>query len=498
MIPAVFLTVFLVVPLVNVAVKTVSTSAFASLTSASTWQIIALSIVQASASTALAFIIGMPIALTLALREFKGRAFVKALVTVPFVLPTVVVALAFATLTGGSGMWLVVLAHAYINLAVIVRIVGAQAEQLDQRTALVARTLGATPIKAFTSITFPALRPAIASAAAVVFIFSFTSLGIVLLIGDSSTRTLESQILRETSVLLNFPGAAALAVLQVIVVAIVLFLGFRIGRSSIAQRDQSLVTRPRLGATGRIIIAATVIITIAPVAALVIASWGWWSSLTSIDAGTNRVGSPLAAIGTSIGYAVICAIVAAIIGGLAGLAMLTHRWGRVLALIAIIPLGVSSATLGLGILLTFSRPPFDLRGTGLLIPLAHSLIAIPVVVAVVAPTLRSADARIAVVAATLGASPTRAFFTAYGTTLRIVMVASAGLAGAISLGEFGAATFLARAPQPTVPIQIARLLSRPGEESTGVAAALAVVLVVMTLVLVLSVDRLATNRRSAA
>jgi len=64
----------------------------------------------------------------------------------------------------------------------------------------------------------------------------------------------------------------------------------------------------------------------------------------------------------------------------------------------------------------------------------------------------------------------------------------------VSLGEFGAATFLGRASSPTVPIQIVRLLGRPGEQSLGVAAALAVILVVMTLVLVLVVDRLGTGR----
>ena len=98
------------------------------------------------------------------------------------------------------------------------------------------------------------------------------------------------------------------------------------------------------------------------------------------------------------------------------------------------------------------------------------------------------------VAASLGAHPSRAFLTAYGPVLRVVMIASAGLAAAVSLGEFGAASFLTRAGAPTVPVQIVRLLSRPGEQSVGVAAALAVVLVATTLLLVLFVDRLGARR----
>jgi thiamine transport system permease protein len=141
-------------------------------------------------------------------------------------------------------------------------------------------------------------------------------------------------------------------------------------------------------------------------------------------------------------------------------------------------------------MLAFGRPPLDLRETGLLVPMAHALVAVPLVVAVVAPALRATDARRMAVAATLGAHPTRAWLTAYGAMLRVVMVASAGLAAAVSLGEFGAASFLARAGDPTVPVQIVRLLSRPGEQSYGVAAALAVVLVVLTLAVLLVVDRL--------
>ena len=167
------------------------------------------------------------------------------------------------------------------------------------------------------------------------------------------------------------------------------------------------------------------------------------------------------------------------------------------ALAAIIPLGVSAATLGLGMLLAFGRPPLDLRATGMLVPLAHSLVAVPLVVAVVAPALRSADRRTQVVAASLGARPTRAFATAYGPILRVVMLAAGGLAAAVSLGEFGAASFLARAGDPTVPIQIVRLLGRPGAQSYGAAASLAVILVILTLAVVLVVDRAGRGLRTA-
>jgi thiamine transport system permease protein len=512
--PAAFLAAFLLYPLLTLGATVASgegaASAVERLASASIWQVTALAVVQALCSTALALIVGLPLANVVSRYRYRGRALAQALVTVPFVLPTVVVALAFRSLLGNGapqGFALVVVAHAYVNLAVVARIVGAQWSQHDPDFENVARTLGATRWRAFVDVTLPSLRPAIASSAAVVFVFSFTSLGIVLLLGDSSTRTLESQILRQTSVLLDFPAAAATAVVQLVLVTAVLLMGALASRRS-ATRRMRPVTLLALPAAGlaRLGVRATVVlgyvVVLAPVLALVAASvrahggWSlaWWQTVGSVDAGTTRIGSPLSALATSLGFALVTAAVAAVVGGLAAIAVVAPGRTRVVALLAMIPLGVSSATLGLGTLLAFGRPPVDLRGTGLLVPIAHALVAVPLVVAVVAPALRGTDARTVAVAASLGAGPTRAFLTAYGPVLRVVMVASAGLAGAVSLGEFGAASFLTRTGAPTVPVQIVRLLSRPGEQSVGVAAALAVLLVLLTLALVLLVDRLGRAR----
>ena len=480
----------------------------AGLVSASTWQIAGLAAAQACVSTVLALALGLPMANVVTRYRYRGRALTQALVTVPFVLPTVVVALAFRSLGSGlpQGFALVVIAHAYVNLAVVARIVGAQWAQHNDDYEYVARSLGATRRGAFLTVTLPSLRGAIASSAAVVFVFSFTSLGIVLLLGNATTRTLESQILRQTSVLLDFPGAASTAVIQLVIVSVVLVAGAMASRNAPQRVMRPVALRAvPAGVAGlalRAVVVATVVIVLAPIGALVATSlraaggWSasWWAAMGSVDAGTTRIGSPLSALTTSIGYALVAAAIASVVGGLAAIAVLGRSRTRVIALIAIIPLGVSAATLGLGTLLAFGRAPIDLRGTGLLVPIAHSLVAVPLVVAVMAPALRGADVRRLAVAASLGARPTRAFVTTYGSILRVVMLASAALAGAVSLGEFGAASFLARAGGPTVPVQIVRLLSRPGEESYGVAAALAVVLVLLTLAMVLLIDRLGINR----
>ncbi len=110
------------------------------------------------------------------------------------------------------------------------------------------------------------------------------------------------------------------------------------------------------------------------------------------------------------------------------------------------------------------------------------------------PSLRTVDPRRYFVALSLGAGPLRAWWTAFGTVFSGVMLAAGGLAAAVSLGEFGAATLLSRTDSPTVPVQIARLLSKPGEWAFATAAVLSVILVVMTMSLLLVVDRIASRR----
>ncbi len=509
MIPALFLITLLGVPLTNVFQR--SFEAGTSFDLSPQLSIAFSAAGQALVSTLLATCIGLPIAGVLATHSFKGRAFTQALVTVPFVLPTVVIALAFRELLGSAlapGFLLVVIAHTYINLAVIVRIVGATWQQLDPRKVTVARSLGASPIRAFMTVTFPELRAAISSAASVVFVFCFTSLGVVLVLGNSSTRTLESQILRETSLLLDFPTAAITALLQLALVSCVLLLGARtsLKRTSAVSTLRFTRLRPASSKAQRsyVFVIATIAcsLVLLPLLSLAYASlhnsagWTleWWSSLASVDSGTTRLGSPLAAIGTSLRYALLTGVVAGIVGVGAAIGVLTHRLGRAVALIALAPLGISAATLGLGLMLAYGRPPLDLRSSDVLIPIAHSIVAVPLVIAVVLPTLLATDKRFAIAASSLGASPTRAFFTAYGPILRIVMIAAGGLAACVSLGEFGAASFLTRSSDPTVPVQIVRLLQRPGEQSFGVACALAMVLVLGTIALVAGIDALGKKR----
>jgi thiamine transport system permease protein len=160
----------------------------------------------------------------------------------------------------------------------------------------------------------------------------------------------------------------------------------------------------------------------------------------------------------------------------------------------LLPIATSAVTIGFGILITFDEDPVDWRATWWIVPIGHALVAIPFVVRTVLPVLRGVEVRRLEAAATLGASPLRAWRAVVLPHLRRPLVVGAGIAAAISLGEFGATSFLSRSGQETMPIAIERLLGRTGTLLQGQGYALAVILAVATIAVVIAIDVTGTGR----
>ncbi len=510
LVPAAFLLVFFGWPVARILAKGASARGLEQLGRPRLWRVVEFTLLQAVLSTVLTLVVAFPGAYVLNRYAVPGRRVLLALVTVPFVLPTVVVGLAFRALLPASwigSLGVILLAHVFFNYPVVVRVVGGLWGQLDPRYVQAARTLGASPWQAFRTVTWPLLRPAVLAATALVFLFTFTSFGVVVVLGGPGTTTLEVEIYRRTAELLDLPGAAVLAVLQLVLLGSVLLVSARLqAGEAVAQRlrapSAQALLRPRsprqLALLGSVL--ATVVVLLgAPLAALVVRSvrvrggWGlaFWRALGSVDAGTTRFAAPLDSVRVSLQYAVVTAIFSVLIGGLAACAVAyAGKAGRVLDVAAMLPLGTSAVTVGFGLLIAFARPPLDLRGSWIMVPLAHTLVAVPLVLRTVLPVLRSIDPRLRQVAATLGAPPLRAWATVDLPLLRRALAVGAGFAFAVSLGEFGATAFLARSDTPTLPVQVVRLLSRPGEIPYGAAMALATILMVVTAAAVLGAEAL--------
>lgn len=506
--------------------------------------VIGFTFYQASLSTALTLLVGLPGAYLLAHYDFPGKTLFRALTGVPFVMPTLVVAAAFNSLLGGRG-WInlalmewfklseppltfvntlgaILLAHVFYNTTIVLRIVGDFWARLDPNLTRAARALGANRWQALRLVGLPLVAPALAAAALLVFIFDFTSFGVILVLGGPRFATLETEIYYQTTALFNLPLAAVLALIQLgctlALTVVYTRLAARVARP-LAQRPQRLTSRPlhtwRSRVLAGVVICGLLLLLVTPLVSLAARSvtrleperrqaaaepgltLEYYRALADQSSAALFTVSPLASVGISLGYALGTVALALALGIPAALALsrspepgALERFNALLEPLLLLPIGTSAVTLGLGFLVSLNRPPLDLRGSLWLIPLAHTLVAFPFVVRSLTPALRSIQPRLRSAAAVLGASPLQVFRLIDLPLAGRAFLSAAIFAFTISLGEFGATALLARPEYPTTPVAIYRFLGRPGGLNYGQALALATLLMLACLVGMLLIERL--------
>ncbi len=518
-VPVLFLALFFAFPVGTIIGRGITDgSVLDVLRRRSTGQLLWFTVWQAAASTVLTMAVGLPAAWAVARVDLPGRRLLRALVLVPFVLPTLVVGAALRAtferfgLDGSGGglrlqdtVWAILLAHLVFNVAVVVRVVGGYWAFLDPRAGEAARVLGASRWRVARSVVAPRLAPALWSAAGIVFLFCFTSFGVILTVGGPGRPTVETEIWRYATQRTDFATAAALAILQLAtVVVLVLAVNLLERRTSTGAAARRPVPPARVRSWRRRL---EVVAALGPALALVVVplvvlverslAVGDGHGLANYRAlgRTTDNGlfvAPLTAVANSLLYAAAAAAVAVVVGGLASVVVVHagRRPGRALDLALMVPLGTSAVTLGFGMLLALDEPPLDLRSSRAIVPIAQALVGIPFVVRSTVPALRAVDPRQREAASVLGASPVRARLAVDGAVVGRTLLVGAAFAFAISLGEFGATSFLARPDAPTVPVALFRLLGQPGAELRGQAMALGTVLAALTAVSVLVIERL--------
>ncbi|MFX0538659.1 ABC transporter permease [Ornithinimicrobium sp. Y1847] len=485
-----------------------------------TLRVLTFTLVSAAGGTVLTLLLGLPVAFVLYRLRFPGRGLLRAIVVMPFVLPTVVVGVMFRSLLsrggplgflGWDGTWVpILMAFVFFNLAVVVRTVGGLWEGLDRRAEESAAALGASPWQVWRSVTLPALAPAVVSAATLVFLFCSTAFGVVLTLGGLRYGTIETEIYLLTTQFLDLRGAAVLSVLQLVAVVIMLWIAARTrtARETSLRRvgAQAAARRPgRNDIPALVVTALAVGFVLLPVGSLVVRSlrvgegWGLahYRALTDPSASNALRVSVTQAIENSLRTAVDATVIAMVLGLIVAVVVSRRPrapgWRRAVAALDgafMLPLGISAVTVGFGFLITLDRPPLDLRTSPILVPIAQAMVALPLVVRTLTPVLRSIDPRQREAAAALGAGPWRAAWTAEAPVLFRPLLAATGFAFAVSLGEFGATAFLARPDRPTVPVVIYQLISRPGADNLGMALAASVILALLTVVVMGVVERL--------
>lgn len=538
--PLLFLAVFFFVPLIAILRLAGESALRDGLDPAllgRVWRPLGFTIYQAVLSTLLTLLVGLPAAYVFARFTFPGKGLLRILTTLPFILPTVVVAASFNALLGPRGwvnlllmdalnletppvyimnsLWAILLAHVFYNTTVIIRVIGGAWEQLDPRLEQAARVLGASGPRAFWEVTFPLLRPSILAALLLVFMFDFTSFAVVLLLGGPRYATIEVEIYTQALQMLNLPLAGLLSTFQLLFTLLL-----SVAYAALSQR-RAVQLAPRLrGETQRrvsgwrdslilgAVLVMLILLLVAPLAALSV------RSVTRLESGrgeqiigapeltlayyrelfVNRRQSlfyvpPIEAARNSLMYASITVAISLTLGFLAAYSLgRPSRLNRLLDPLLMLPLGASAVTLGLGFIITFNRPPLDARSFPWLIPIAHSLVALPFVVRILQPVLASIPISLRQAAAILGASPWRIW-----REVDLPIIARAALVGAIfaftiSLGEFGATSFLSRPEFPTLPVAIFRFLSQPGPLNYGQALAMANLLLIVSALSILILE----------
>src|SRR6266542_318318 len=513
-------------------------------------QVIWFSTWQALLSTALTLAIGLPGAYVFARYAFGGKTLLRALATVPFVMPTVVVAAAFKALLGPRDLlntllqsWLglaeppirldqtlalILLAHFFYNYSVVLRIVGGFWSTLDTRLEQAAAVLGAGRMRAFREITLPLLLPAIGAAALLIFIFTFSSFGVIRILGGPRFATIEVEIYRQTTQLLRLDIAAALALVQMAATLLMTLAYTRLqARATVPLDLRSRATnarRPR-GWRARLVVGVNLAILLllgTPLLALAlrsVTSFATGTARLTLEyyrlLGSNPTGSffyvpPLRALANTLIFALAATALALLVGVPAAYLLARQATkderpktkaamsfvlrpsslvARLLDPLFMLPLGTSAATLGLGYIVALGRPPLNLLTSPLLIPIAHALLAFPFVVRSLLPALRGLDPRLREAARTLGAGPARVLREIDLPLLFPALLVGAVFAFTVSIGEFGAALLLARPEYQTVPVVIDRLFGLPGASNYGQALALSTILMLVTTISFVLLER---------
>lgn len=483
---------------------------------------------QATLSTLLTLLLGLPSAYLFARYNFPGKSLLRALTAVPFMLPTVVVAAGFSALLGPRGLLstffplfsfsfigtlpAILIAHVFYNTTIIIRVVGNALSSLDPKLEAAARSLGADPARVWWHVTFPLLRPALLSSSLLVFLFDFTSFGVVLLLGGSQFATLEVEIYLRVLRLPNLPLAALLSIIQLVCTILFSILYSRFSSRSVVQTAprsaESNIRKPRTWRERIFVMAFVVLLTsffFLPLSALPFRSlfrleadrgqrgevqYGFTTDYYT-ELFVNRRGSvfyvpPIQATANSLGYAGATVALSLLLGFPAAFALAKPtRLERILDPLIMLPLGSSAVMLGLGFILSYGAwltSPW-------LVPFAHTLVALPFVIRALQPAIASIPQRLRQAASSLGASPLEVWKNIDLPILRRATLAAATFAFTISLGEFGATLLISRPEYPTIPVAIERFLSQPGGLNYGQAMAMATILMLLTLTSILLIEK---------
>lgn len=472
------------------------------------FRVLRFTISQAALSTMAALAIGLPGAWLVGSGRFRGAGIVRAISSVPFAMPPILVVLGFVLFFGNGG-WAnrllmsmtglaepplrilyrpeaIILAHAFYNFPIILRLTGDALAKARSAYAPAAAGLGASGFMTVATVLMPISFPSIAAAALLVFLYCFTSFAVVLVLGGGpGASTLPVEIYRAAKVSLDYESAGSLALLETLIAVLVYaaygrmeHLARRISGTPETRARENAAEMRTAGGRGSLIakgatlsyILLALLLVAGPLVSVAVESFlsrasrgsvaeisfRWWADLGN---------AALPALARSLLLAVSAASISVVLASSAALSVwrlqgfTTERkeksplYERVVSAFCMAPLASSGIVLGLGWLTAYGSA---FARSFWAVALAHAVSALPFAYRSISEGLRSLPALTAAASATLGAAPLTTSFRIVLPGARRRIASAWAFAAAISLGELNAVLMLGLEDFETLPLLIYR------------------------------------------
>lgn len=493
-------------------------------------KILSFTFIQALVSTVLSVLIGLPGAWVMSHYSFPGKRLIRAIITIPFILPSILVVLGFVLFFGKNGVLnnflnsvgigdlkilysfkAIIIAHIFYNFPIAIRIISSLWAKIPQSQMMAAQSLGAGKIRVFRTVTWYQILPAILTSAMIIFIYCFMSFAIILVLGGGpELSTVEVEVYRLAKVSLDLNRGSSLALIQSSLTLLFMFIYSSLEKyKSFEEKLLSSTNTPpfKLGIDLKsffILVYFLIILTLitAPPLSVISESFResrslsggkqfslyWYRQIFVPDGRGTYSKIALSSLKNSLLYAFSTVLftipVSTLVAWVLTRKKLKHA--ALTELVFLLPLGISSVILGLSYMRFSNMLPSSFNGSALLVVLAHSAISMPLVFKPVLSIFRKVKISLREAALNLGASSFRAFRDIELPLIKSGLLTGATFAFAVSIGEMNATLMLSQPGTTTLPIAIYRLI---GSYKFFGACALGTILMFICLIAFLTIDR---------
>lgn len=467
-------------------------------------------------------VFGTALAVWFSRYTFPGRDWAAALAYMPFTLPPLVGVLSFYYLIGRDGFvpralerylgfedvylegpWAILAIHTYSFFVFFYAMVSASLDSMDRSLVEAARSLGATPLRAFFKVTLPLLRPALLGAATLTFMSSGASFSAPLIFGNQYPM-LSVRIFEEREQ--HHDAAAVTLTVALAAVSLLALLLFR-SRSRPVSGASKGVRVPIRTAGARLIAAllswGIALVLIVPHLTILLMSIvdhrSWHDEVFPVRytfenyAGLVREPGMFAPIRNSFWMsAIAAAITLAVAAPASYLIGRRRRGGSIINLIAMTPWALPGTVIAVSLIVAFNEAWMPLAGTIWLIPIAYVIRGIPLVTRMTTASVEVFDGTLMEAGRTLGGSPWYCFRRVAVPLLLPAIAAAMALSFATNLGEFVASILLWVPSNTPISVQINMVWRGSG---IGMAFAYSVLLMIFAVVTFVASRRFASPLR---